>query len=112
MKPKRRKSTRRAIRRAVYGGLSRLRKSIGDDDGPTLTTNGSGPLVNGAGRSPGILRPSTGALRLPDGLAEAGDAEPDSPQSWIPGPIVLFIIVAALIFISVIAWFVSQMPDK
>lgn len=111
MKPRKKKSTRRAIRRAVYGGLSRLRKSIGDD-APGPAANGSTPLINGAGHIFGVMRPSTGALRLPDGLAEAGDAEPDSPQSWLPGPIVIFIILAAVLFISLIAWFVSQMPDK
>lgn len=111
MKSKRRKSTRRALRRAVYGGFSRLRKTIGEND-PPPSIKSADPSVNGSVQLPGVLRPKTGSLQLPGALAEAGDAEPDPPHPWLPGPIVIFITAAATLFIIVIAWFVSQMPEK
>ncbi len=107
MKPKRRKSKRRALRRTVRGGLSRLRKQIAPPAQAAATDE-----RNGSGSSAGILRPGSGYLRLPDALAEAGETEADDSPVWMPGRIVLTITALAVVFIAIIAWFVSQMPVK
>ena len=111
MKSKRRKSKRRILERAVYGGLSRLRKRpptadlLPDQEEPVDPNNGTNPNA-------GILRPGTASLRLPTALAEAGETDSDGPQSWMPGPVVITIAAAAIAFIAIIAWFVSRMPAK
>jgi hypothetical protein len=46
---------------------------------------------------------------LPGALAEAADAE---DSALIPGRFMLTIITLGIIFIAIITWFVSQMPDK
>ena len=61
------------------------------------------PERNGAG----IIRPDTGKLHMPSGLAESGDGQQNSP----PGVMVV-IITLALIFITIITYLVSQMPPK
>ena len=111
MKRKHRRSTSRAIRRAVHGGLSRLRKqSLSTAAGHARDERLSS--TNGSHHDAGILRPDTGYLRLPESLAEAGDAESESTPVWAPGPVVLTIAGGAIVFIAIIAWFVSQMPGK
>ena len=55
----------------------------------------------------GIMRPDTGALRMPSDLS--GE---DKGDSLLPDKVVLFITLLALLFIATIAWFVSQMPAK
>jgi hypothetical protein len=108
VKSKRRKSTRRAVRKVVLGGLSRLRK------GPQQGEEVSEPPRDAANANgAGILRgPNTRALRLPHALAEAGEYEEDTPNGWLPGPIVFIITGLAIVFICILTWFVSQMPEK
>ena len=55
----------------------------------------------------GIMRPDTGALRVPSDLNDEGKS-----GSLLPNKVVLFITLLALLFIATIAWFVSQMPPK
>ena len=55
----------------------------------------------------GIMRPDTGALSVPSDLSED-----DKGRSVLPNRVVLVITLLALVFISIIAWFVSEMPTK
>jgi hypothetical protein len=57
--------------------------------------------VNGAG----IIRPNTGDLHLPAGLEE-------QESTGNPHTILLVIVTLALIFISIITYFITQMPRK
>jgi hypothetical protein len=59
---------------------------------------------NGAG----ILRPDRGDIHLPSSLEEIGEGNPskDSPK------VIIAIVILALIFISIITYFVSQMPPS
>ncbi|MFN0084435.1 MAG: hypothetical protein ACKVX9_03515 [Blastocatellia bacterium] len=101
---KHRKSKRRALRRAVRGGISRLRKQVRPETQSAAESSAS-PAA------PGILRPDAASWRLPDGLAEAGESDSqEGAWSWMPGAVVITITALALLFISVIAWFVSRMP--
>ena len=59
------------------------------------------PSVNG------IMRPDTGALRMPSDLNDE-----DRSRSLLPNNVVLVITLLALLFIAIIAWFVSRMPAK
>ena len=56
----------------------------------------------------GVLRPDTGDLHLPAGLDDVGEGQrgKDSPK------VIIVITILALIFISIITYFVSQMPKK
>lgn len=102
-------SKRRSLRRAVRGGISRLRKQV---------LPGNRPAADLAPTPPpeaGILRPDAASWRLPNGLMEAGDHDPHPANGrwpWLPGPVVLTITILALLFISLIAWFVSRMPAR
>jgi hypothetical protein len=62
------------------------------------------PHSNGAG----IIRPDTGALKLPLNYDDLG-AQESSPSSI---NIVLVIVILAITFITIIAYFVSQMAEK
>ncbi len=109
VKSKRRKSKRRALRKAVMGGLSRLRKGPRPVEEAPEEPPRDAAKTNGAG----ILRgPTTQALRLPPALAEVSEVEEESPNGWLPGPIVLIITGIAIVFISLLTWLVSQMPEK
>jgi hypothetical protein len=55
------------------------------------------------------MRLESEGLRLPEALAEAGEAE---SNSLIPGGAVSVIAILAIAFIAIMAWFVSQMPEK
>jgi hypothetical protein len=59
---------------------------------------------NGAG----IIRPNAGDLHMPADLAESGHGQ----QTNGPPRVMLVIITLALIFIAIIAYLVSQMPNK
>src|SRR5215813_118343 len=111
MKTNGRKSKRRTLGRAVDGGLSRLRKQ------PLLISPlpAEAELIrsnNGSNPDAGILRQGTDALRLPSALAEAGETDSEGSPGWMPGPVVITVATAAVIFIAIITWFVSQMPAK
>jgi hypothetical protein len=87
---------------AVRGGPFRLREPSHAPT-PAQTDNGA------AARPPGVLRFDSDGWRLPKGLAEAGETE---SNGLMPGLFVLVIAILAIIFISIMAWFVSQMPAK
>lgn len=65
-------------------------------------------LVAKEGNGSGIIRPNTGDLHLPPDIEAIGEAE----QSNNPPRIMFVIITLALIFIAIITYFVSQMPNK
>jgi hypothetical protein len=107
VKVKRRKPKRRTLPRSVRGGLSRLRKQVRGVLGEAAPP----PAPNaGAHSTAGILRPDTDFLRLPESLAEAGDAGGGDGSSWLPSRPVLVITALALAFIAAIAWLISRMP--
>ena len=60
--------------------------------------------ANGAG----ILRPDTGQIHISDSLEDISEGGQTSKTPRV----VLVIMIAALAFIAVIAYFVSQMPKK
>jgi hypothetical protein len=98
------KSKRRRIHQAVKGGPFRLRKK------PQVLV--AAPPVEEAPppHSPvGVLRFDAEHLHLPDALAEAGENE---PSGMAPGRVVMTIAGLAIVFIAIIAWLVSQMPEK
>jgi len=65
-------------------------------------------LVHHQGTAAGIIRPETGNLHMPSGLAESGEGR----QANTPPKVMLIIITLALLFIAIITYFVSQMPPK
>ena len=90
----------RRILQAVKGGTLRLRKEPRAAAAPDAEEK----LPRG-----GILRFDSKDLRLPEALAEAGETE---SNGFMPGRVVSVIAILAIIFIAIIAWFVSQMPKK
>jgi hypothetical protein len=96
-KPKR---SRRRLFQAVKGGTFRLRK---EPQAATAPETGKEP------RPTGILRLDSEGWRLPEALAEAGETE---SNSLLPGRVVSVIAILAIVFIAIMAWFVSQMPEK
>ena len=56
----------------------------------------------------GIIRPNTSDLHIPSGIEAIGEGE----QADGPPRVMLVIVTVALIFISIIAYFVSIMPPK
>ena len=93
---KRKKRVRRRLLHAVKGGPFRLRKE---------------PQAAAAEEPPraGVLMFDPKGWRLPEALAEAGEAESNGPGS---GRAVTVIATLAIVFIAIMAWFVSQMPEK
>lgn len=65
-------------------------------------------LVKTPANGAGLIRPNTGDLHVPSNLEELTEGK---QVAGLPG-IVLVILVLWLIFISVITYFVSQMPQK
>jgi hypothetical protein len=59
-------------------------------------------------KSAGIMRLQTAELRLPKGLEEPKDDKQDNSAFHV----LLVIIILTLVFISIITYFVAQMPDK
>jgi len=105
MAVKRSKKTKRVRRRllqAVKGGPLRLRKQ-------GRATTPPAPDNSEEARRAGVLRFDPDGLHLPEALAEAGETE---PNGLMPGRVVLVIATLAIVFISIMAWFVSQMPEK
>ena len=56
----------------------------------------------------GIIRPNTNDLRIPSDIEAIGEGG----QTDGPPRVLIVIVMLALIFISIIAYFVSQMPPK
>jgi hypothetical protein len=103
MAVKRDKRTKRRGRRllqAVKGGTLRLRKE--PQAAPAPAAAEEPPRA-------GVLRFDSEGLRLPEALAEAGETETNGPK---PGRVVSVIAMLAVVFIAIMAWFVSQMPEK
>jgi hypothetical protein len=93
----RNKRTRRGRRRlphAVKGGQHRLRKE---------------PEASAENHQVGVLRFDSEGWRLPEALAEAGET---GSTDFMPGRVMLVITILAIIFIAIMTWFVSQMPEK
>jgi hypothetical protein len=55
----------------------------------------------------GLMRPDTGALTMPSDLNDE-----DKSRSILPNRVVMVITILALLFITVITWFVAHMPPK
>jgi hypothetical protein len=65
-------------------------------------------LLHRDGNGLGIIRPSTGDLHMPADLDSIGDGE----QTDSPYRVMLVIVTLSLIFISIITYLISQMPQK
>jgi hypothetical protein len=98
---RRTKRVRRRLLQAVKGGPLRLRKEPQAAAAPAT-------VVEEPPRA-GVLRFDSQGWRLPEALAEAGEAESNGPGT---GRAVSFIAILAIVFIAIMAWFVSQMPEK
>jgi hypothetical protein len=98
---KRTKRIRRRLLHAVKGGTLRLRKE------PQATT---APAAAEEPLRAGILRFDSEGWRLPEALAE--EARESESNGVMPGRVVTVISILAIIFIVIMAWFVSQMPAK
>ncbi|MBO0860749.1 MAG: hypothetical protein J2P21_20150 [Chloracidobacterium sp.] len=99
-----RKETRRRRRRrrhAIIGGTLRLRNEIPVSSAPDA--------LEERRNHAGVPRPDSEEWRLPEALTEAGEA--DSNGFW-PGRVMSVITILAIVFIAIMAWFVSQMPEK
>lgn len=57
----------------------------------------------------GVLRFDAEEWRLPEALAEASET---GSTDFMPGRVMLVITILAIVFIAIMAWFVSQMPEK
>ena len=91
------------LRRLVRGGTTRMQKSAAPVGTPvTILNQATGQIDEG------VLRLDK-SIHLPTALAEAGE---NGENSLKPGPLVISITLAALIFISIITWFISQMPAR
>jgi hypothetical protein len=98
------KGRRRRLHHTVKGGLSRMRKKT---DPVVSDQPASGATMHND--HAGVLRFDDQHLHLPEALAEAGENEGEGVMS---GRVMLVITILAIVFIAVIAWFVSQMPEK
>jgi hypothetical protein len=57
----------------------------------------------------GVLRFDSEGWRLPEALVEASET---GSTDFMPGRVMLVITILAIVFIAIMAWFVSQMPEK
>jgi hypothetical protein len=85
---------------AVKGGTFRLRNKPQAQAAPDAEEKSS---------RAGILRFDSEGSRLPEALAEAGET---GSNGLMPGRVVAIIAILAIVFIAIMAWFVSQMPEK
>jgi len=88
-------------RNAVKGGTTRLinpKISGASEESACLSGNGLG-----------MLRHETRSMQLPGALIEASGARHEGSA---PGRFMILIVTIAVIFISIITWFVSEMPEK
>jgi hypothetical protein len=95
---KRTKRGRRGLPQAVKGGTHRLRK----EPRPA-------PEAVAENHRAGALRFDAEELRLPEALAEASET---GSTDFMPGRVMLAVSILAIIFIAIMTWFVSQMPEK
>lgn len=107
---KRNRAAKRWLRkrkRAVKGGLAKLVALTGEakvEDSKQLST----AITDHPHNDLGILRADDSRFRLPSALAEVGELE---TTGWMPSRFVLLVVAMAIIFIVIVAWQVSQMPD-
>jgi hypothetical protein len=73
---------------------------------PRSTTE---PDVAVRNHSAGAMRFGSEDWRLPEALAEAGET---GSTNFMPGRVMLIVSILAIVFIAIMAWFVSQMPEK
>src|SRR5262245_32508693 len=99
---KKARSAKRRLLQAVKGGPFRLRNKR-QAGAPTPPDPGVEP------RPAGVLRFDSEKFHLPESLAVAGETESNGA---LPGRVMLIITVLMIVFISIMAWFVSQMPEK
>src|SRR5262249_41930245 len=97
---KRTKRRRRGFLQAVKGGTLRLRKE--PQAAPAPAAAEEPPRA-------GVLRFDSEGWRLPEALAEAGETESNGLK---PGWVASGIAILAIVFIAIMDWFVSQMPEK
>ena len=97
---KRTKRRRRRLLQSVKGGTLRLRKEPQAAPAPAA--------IEEPPRA-GVLRFDSEGWRLPEALAEAGETESNGPK---PGRVMSVIAILAVVFIAIMAWFISQMPEK
>ncbi|MCI0659558.1 MAG: hypothetical protein L0220_00635 [Acidobacteria bacterium] len=88
-------------RNAVKGGTTRLIK-------PRISATADEP-AGLSGNGLGMLRPDNQGLHLPGALIEASGARHEGSA---PGRFMVLIVSVAVIFISIITWFVSDMPER
>ena len=94
------------LRRLVHGGTTRLQKPAllpAKKLSETLREPSNDSLSDS-----GVLRLDR-SDHLPTALAEASE---NGQNSLMPGPLVITITLTAIIFIAIITWFISQMPNK
>jgi hypothetical protein len=100
---------RRRARPPVKGGPTRLisqaPSSEAQTDSGAAASLSSSPEGNGAG----ILRVESEQSRAAEDLIEGDGTD---RLGLLPGRFVLTILALAIIFIAIITWFISQMPEK
>ncbi len=90
-------------------GWKRLRRSQDETETARRYTEQQTPSLSRIQTNhAGIIRPDTGDLHMPSDLAEPGYGQ----QTNRPPRVMLIIITLALIFIAIIAYLVSQMPQR
>lgn len=93
------------LRRLVHGGTTRLQKPAQ----PTVEKSFRAVQdEDDSHADEGILRMDK-PNRLPAALAEASE---NGENGLMPGPLVIIITVAAILFIGIMTWFIAQMPGK
>ena len=87
--------------------LRRLRRRRDDPEKTRAYTPGElHRLAHQTANNAGIIRPDTGDLNIPYDLDNLGESQ----QTDHPSRVVLVIVVIAMIWIGLVAYFVSQMP--
>lgn len=96
----------KTLRRLVQGGTTRLQRPVPP---PAIQAPKEIPQISDKDLiDEGVLRLDKSS-HLPTALAEASE---NGENSLMPGPLVITITLAAIVFIGIITWFVSQMPAR
>jgi hypothetical protein len=99
------KDKRRGARHAVKGGTTRLTSPLKikpPEQAPPPSALISSDSVH--------QRQELNNFNVPAALVEASGTK--QRTHWLPGNLMLTVIALALVFIAVIFWFVSHMPDQ
>jgi hypothetical protein len=95
-------------RKYIDKSLRRLRRRRDDPEKTRAYTPGDlQRLAQENANGAGIMRPDTVNLSLPGGLDDMGEDR----QTAQPVRVVLVIVTLALIWIAILVYFISQMPD-